>query len=208
VFADNGAGIRGDMKSVVRAILTDSEARDETWISDTSGKVRDPVQRLTNWARAFKATSVSGAWDIRDLSDPVTGLGQSPGRSPSVFNFFRPGYSPPNTRINELGLVAPELQITTEQSVIGYANFMFRTVSSGIADVQPDYADLLRLASNSRRLMDEINLVLAAGQLGSSTMGTIRAAVDDIPRRNSGEQRRVWTAVLLTLVSPDYLVLH
>jgi hypothetical protein len=35
-------------------------------------------------------------------------------RSPSVFNFFRPGYVPPNTRIGQQELVAPEFQIANE----------------------------------------------------------------------------------------------
>ena len=43
-FNNNGNGIRGDMKAVVRAILTDAEALDCSWIEhEYSGKLREPL---------------------------------------------------------------------------------------------------------------------------------------------------------------------
>jgi uncharacterized protein (DUF1800 family) len=61
VFANNGRGVRGDMQAVIRAILTDPQARDATVVtqSSTFGKLREPVLRLTQWARAFGVTSPS-----------------------------------------------------------------------------------------------------------------------------------------------------
>ena len=102
--------------------------------------------RFAGWARAFGATSPCGAWAIGDTSDPATRLGQSPLRSPSVFNFFRPGYVPPNSAIAAAGLVAPEFQITNESSVVGYVNYMQRAVSATASgDVKADYTRLLAL---------------------------------------------------------------
>jgi uncharacterized protein (DUF1800 family) len=205
-FADNGKGVRGDLKAVVRAILTDSEARDLPPVGGpNAGKLRDPVQRLTNWARAFKASSATGIWGIGNLTQWI---GQSPGRSPSVFNFFQPGYAPPHTAISDLGLVAPEFQITTEQSVINCVTCMFVAVARGMADVTPNYSDMLALASDSEKLVGEINLVLAAGQLREATVNTIVGLVDSIPMTSwRGPDRRVQTAALMTLASPDYLIL-
>jgi uncharacterized protein (DUF1800 family) len=91
-----------------------------------SGKLREPVLRLLAWARAYKLSSVSGNWSIGNTSDPATRLGQSPSRSSSVFNFFRPGYLPPNSAIAAASLVAPEFQITNESTVVGYVNYMQR----------------------------------------------------------------------------------
>ncbi len=52
VFANNGAGMRGDLKAVWTAILTDTEARSAPGPSDTlSGKLREPVVRFVQWAR-------------------------------------------------------------------------------------------------------------------------------------------------------------
>ena len=100
MFADNGAGVRGDMKSVFAAVLLDNEARSPAGLSDPNfGRLREPMLRLVQWARTFGVGSTAGTWKIGDLSEPDQPLGQSPLRSPSVFNFFRPGYVPPSTAI-------------------------------------------------------------------------------------------------------------
>ena len=207
VFADNGKGVRGDIQAVVRAILLDTEARGDGGLTaQAAGKLREPVMRLTGWARAFGATSPSAAWAIGDTSSTTTRLGQSMGRSPSVFNWFRPGYAPPNTGISAAGLVAPEFQVTDEQTVIAYVNYMQGLVQNGTGDVTADYTDLLARASDSAALIDQINLVLAAGQLSAATVSAIRAAVDSISASTTaGQQNRVYAAILLTLASPDYL---
>ena len=207
VFANNGSGTRGDLKAVVRAILTDSEARSDSLISgSTQGKLREPVMRLTGWARAFAANSPANSWPIGDTSSGSTRLGQSMGRSPSVFNFFRPGYSPPSTAISTAGLVAPEFQVTNEQSVVGYVNYMQALVNNGTGDLKPDYTDILTKAADSAALVAEVNNVLAAGQLSGATIASIQVAVDSIAATaTNGTTNRVKIAILLTLASPDYL---
>jgi uncharacterized protein (DUF1800 family) len=206
VFENNGSGVRGDLKAVVRAILLDTEARDETLAAGNNfGKLREPIMRLTGWARAFGANSPSGTWPIGDTSSTATRLGQSPGRSPSVFNFFRPGYTPPNTAIAAAGLVAPEFQVCNEPSVIAYVNYMAVLVATGSGDVQANYADMLALA-DSTALVDEVDILLGA-RLSAATKTSIRTAVDSISAGSAGgPQNRVYTAVLLTLASPEYLV--
>ena len=207
VFANNGSGVRGDMQAVIRAILLDTEATGDASLASTSaGKLREPVLRLTGWARAYSVTSPSAAWAIGDTSSTTTRLGQSMGRSQTVFNWFRPGYTPPDTAIATAGLVAPEFQITNEQTVVAYVNFMSTLVASGTGDVKADYTDILTKASDSAALIDEVNTVLAAGQLSATTMASIKAAVDSISATaTTGPASRVQVAILLTLASPDYL---
>lgn len=206
VFINNGSGTRGDLRAVVRAILLDTEARSDPGSSTSFGKLREPVLRLTGWARAFNANSASGAWAIGDTSSSGTRLGQSPGRSPSVFNFFRPGYTPPNSPIADAGLVAPEFQITNEPSVIAYINYMSALVQTGSGDFRADYADMVALAGNSQSLVDEVDILLGA-RLPDAAKASIRAAVDAIPTTaTNAALNRTYTAVLLTLASPDYLV--
>lgn len=209
VFADNGSGVRGDLRAVVRAILLDSEARTPPSAANTNaGKLREPVVRFTNWARAFGATSPGGTWPIGDTSSSTTRLAQSIGRSPSVFNFFRPGYSPPNTALSAAGLVAPEFQLTNELSVVGYVNFMQTVIQSGVGDVRADYSDALTRAADSQALVDNINLVVAAGQLSAATIASIRSAVDSIAfTATNGPINRVYTAILLAMASPEYITL-
>src|SRR5690606_16935560 len=156
-FDDNGESQRGDLKAVWTAVLTDPEALAP---SDpvTGGKLREPVLRYAGWARTVGVASESGKWGIFDLSNAGQSLGQSPLRSPSVFNFFRPGYVPPKTAIAEAGQVAPEFQIANETSIAGYANFLQWAIHSGYADVKPTYAALLPIAHDTAEVVRWLNL--------------------------------------------------
>ena len=73
VFANNGQGVRGDLRAVVRAILLDPAARSASRLQDPPGQLREPVHRFVHWARAFGATSAAQVWDVGDLSDPARG---------------------------------------------------------------------------------------------------------------------------------------
>jgi uncharacterized protein (DUF1800 family) len=206
-FADNGSGVRGDMKTVIAAILLDAEARSDAALTTASaGRLRPPVQRLTGWARAFAVASPSNAWSFGDTSNQSTRLGQSSGRSQTVFNFFRPGYAPPASAIAAGGLVAPEFQITNEQSVVGYINYMYGLVANGTGDTKADYSDILQKAADTNALVDEVALILAAGQLSATTLAQIRTAVDSVAATAAGgPTNRVGIAIMLTLAAPDYL---
>ncbi|MEC5398298.1 DUF1800 domain-containing protein [Uliginosibacterium sp. H1] len=213
-----GNGVRGDMKAVIAAVLLDPEARPASPAAG-EGKLREPVLRLANWARAFNAGSASGSWRIGN-TDSVTGsLGQTPMRSPSVFNYYRPGYLPPNTNMGTAGLVAPEMQITHESSVAGYLNFMRDVVDRGVGatvsnarDVRPDYSAEIALAGNSDALIDRVNLLLMRGAMKPSTRTAIKTAVDPIAisttnatNADTARRQRVYIAVYLAMAAPEYL---
>ena len=218
-FADNGAGVRGDMKAVVRAILLDPEARnDNVTATPRAGKLREPVVRLAHWMRSFNATSTSNQFQIHNTDDPLSGLAQTPMRSPSVFNFYRPGYVPPNTAIAAAGLVAPEMQITAETSTTGYINLMRDVVPNGTGagrDVKPDYTAEIALADTPDALLDRVDLLLTAGQMSTSLKNKILGAVNSvaIPVATASNaatiatarKNRVYLAVFLTLASPEYI---
>jgi uncharacterized protein (DUF1800 family) len=214
VFANNGQGRRGDLAAVFKAILLDSEALDPASLANPNfGKLREPVLRLAQLSRTFGGRSVSGNWLIGDLSDPATALGQSPLRSPSVFNFFRPGYFPPNTEIATRGLLAPEFQLVNETSVAGYINFMERAVQGGrapLADLSLDFADAVALAQDSTALLDRLDLLLTGRQLSTSARDAIRAAMEDVAiiaaSTTADRLRRVQIGVTLILATTDYLI--
>jgi uncharacterized protein (DUF1800 family) len=209
IFENNGSGVRGDLRAVVRAILLDTEARNDAAAaaSTTFGKLREPVMRFTNWARAFGATSPSDAWAIGDTHYTST-LGQEVGRSPSVFNWFRPGYKPPNTAIATQGMVAPELQIANEVTVINYLNFMMTMMQNGAGDFKANFAEYVAKAADSQGLIDLINLRLAANQVSAATVAQIKTAVDSIASDTPANlQTRVNIATILILASPEYLIL-
>nr|MBA3573103.1 DUF1800 family protein [Pyrinomonadaceae bacterium] len=113
VFNNNGQGVRGDLKAVIRAILVDYDARGEARTSQGAGKQREPVLRVTNLLRAFKASSPSGRFSMRNA---YASLAQEAMFSPTVFNFFTPDYQRPGA-IAAAGLKSPEFEITTETTV-------------------------------------------------------------------------------------------
>lgn len=209
VFANNGSGVRGDMKAVIRAILTDSEARaDPTSATTTFGKLREPVVRLTQWARAFGVTSPTNLWPFGNTSSTANRIGESPGHAPNVFNFFRPGYTPPGSAVATAGLVAPEFQITNEPQIVAYINYMQSLIVSGSGEAKPDYTALLALSTDSQALLTELNLVLAANQISTATIASMKTALDTIAvTTTAGQQNRVYAAILLVMAAPEFLVL-
>ena len=208
VFNNDGSGVKGNLKAVLKAILLDDEARSATRMQESAfGKLREPILRLAAWGRAFKASSPSDAWAIGNTSDPGTRLGQSPLRSGSVFNFFRPGYVPPNSAIGAAGMVAPEFQITNESTVVGYINYMQTVISRGVGDVKGDYTALLPLADAAQTLLDEINLVLAAGQLSAATLALLKGALDSMPSgTDPARLNRIYAALVMVMAAPEFIV--
>lgn len=222
-FNDNGQGVRGDMKAVVRAILLDPEARDDTAAGAAgSGKVREPVLRVAAWLRAFDAKSTTGRFLVGVTDDPVGNIGQTPLRAPSVFNFFRPGYVPPNTTIAQAKLVSPEMQSTQETSVAGWLNTMRNVVPNGFGnnppndpkrDVQPDYADELAIADNAVALVDRVALLLTADRMSASVrqqiataVASVNVAISNPTNLEAARRNRVHLAVFLAVASPDFIV--
>ena len=220
IFSNNGAGVRGDLAYVFSAILLDDEARSPAGLSAPEyGKLREPMVRFVQWARTFGATSASGSWKIGDLSNPGTQLGQSPLRSPSVFNYFRPGYVPPSSTLSA-GTVAPEFQLVSESSVGGYLNYMMGVVDGGInsSDIKSAYTTEIGLATSPTAaspsaLTNRLNLVLCAGQLSLATLATITTAVGTMAgvvasasSTATNLRRRVCAATLMVMASAEYLI--
>jgi hypothetical protein len=174
------------------------------------GKMREPIVRFVQWARTAEVTSRNGEYEIGDLSAPDTMLGQSPLRSPSVFNFFRPGYVPPNTAIATAGKVAPEFQLHNETSTSGYINFMQRVTRNGVRDVRPTYVTLLPIAHDVPAVLDWLTLRLTANQLSRETSTVIATALRTFKVTASSSASlkldMLATACFLILISPDYLV--
>jgi uncharacterized protein (DUF1800 family) len=209
-FADNGQGVRGDMRAVVEAVLNDTEARTPRHIAQPApswGKLREPVLRYTTFARNFGGTFAGEIWRIGSLSDPATALGQSPLRSPSVFNFYRPGYVPPNTGIARAELVAPEFQISTDTSLPGYVNFMQRQLVAPNGGLVFNYDAELALASDPTALVARLDRRLTNTAMSGATRDEIVAAVAALPAGTAAQNlARVRTAILMTLASPEYIV--
>ncbi|MEJ6003001.1 DUF1800 domain-containing protein [Paucibacter soli] len=206
VFNDNGQGQRGDLKAVIKAILLDTEAR-SPGTGPSVGKLREPVQRFVQWARHAKLNSPTDLWNIGDLSNPATRLGQSPLRSPSVFNFFRPGYVPPNSPLGAQGVTAPEFQLCNESTVAGYLNFMQNVIANGLGELRPDYSADLALAGDAPALVARHALLLAGDGLAAATQASIVAAVQSLSAgTEAGRLARVHASLMLVMACPEYLI--
>ena len=220
-FNNDGTGTRGDMKAVIRAVLLDPEARSPA-ASQSYGKLREPILRLSAFLRSFNARSKSGKYLVGRTEDPSYSLAQSPLYSPSVFNFYRPGFVPPNSASGDAGLTVPEMQITSEVSVAGYANYMMFALSNGVplwgtdkGDIQPDFTELLNFAATPASLVERINAKLFSGSMSDSLkvsivngVGTINLpapTATNTTQVDAAKLNRVRFALLLALISPEFV---
>ncbi|MEM1182857.1 MAG: DUF1800 family protein [Acidobacteriota bacterium] len=219
-FADNGSGVRGDMKAVFRAVLLDSEARDPNRIQDAHfGKVREPFVRWVQLGRAFPATSESGefrhfgAEQLESfLPDPeITFLAQYTLMSPSVFNFFSPTHQPAGA-LTDADLFAPEMEIIHAFTSIATDNAIDRATLQNfyLFDRDPEAHVTLSLATeiglaetDPELLIDHLDLILTYGTLSDATRSTIRNAILPLSA-TPGQQVRL--ALYLFMISPEYAV--
>ncbi len=214
-FANNGQGVRGDMQTVIKAILLDPEARDLGKRSDpTWGMLREPYVRYVHLCRAFNATSRTGAY--RNTGErSAQAMAQLPMHAPSVFNFFLPDYQPLGP-IAEAGLVAPEFQITTATTSVATINFWAASLKESLMDFNEDLLPNetrlnleaeLALANDIPALMDRLDILLTQGALSSEARAIISSALQQLPRDTDREET-VQLAIYLFLNSPDFAVLR
>src|SRR6185312_13744829 len=69
-FANNGSGVRGDMKAVITSILLDPEARGDVKTDPSYGHLREPVLLMTHLLRAFNVTDTSKTDGVLVTSSP------------------------------------------------------------------------------------------------------------------------------------------
>ena len=213
-----GTGTRGDLKATIAAVLLDQQAiQNPDNGTPEQGKIREPMLRVIHWARAFNETTPD-ADDERFLRDTSGTLLQHPFRSPSVFNFFRPGYIAPGTATGVAGLTAPELQIVNETTAISNINFInsfiygFSPNRSGDDEggINPDYTAELVLADDIPALIAHLDLLLTGNMLRQDSKDRMAQLLAEVPIRSTSEVDdrtfRVAIAVSMVMSSPGYLV--
>jgi uncharacterized protein (DUF1800 family) len=205
VFNDNGSGVRGDMAAVVKAILLDPEARSNP-NSDTDGKIKEPLLRLTQLYKAYNATSQGGGYPLGFI---YIVFGQGPLQSPSVFNFFSPFYAPPG-EISTGGLVAPELEISTEYLNTYVTNFMFNQTfglnqtneNLDEDDVYIDFSEEMAIATDVDALINMVADKLLGGQISDPLRNEIAGMLALIPETDTAI--RAAEAIYFVTTSPEY----
>lgn len=221
---------KGNIGATVQAVLMDPEARNTAAAlsSDSFGKVREPILRMTAALRALDGRSMTGRFMVGWTPESDRGLNQAPLMAPSVFNFFRPGFVAPGSLSAARGLVAPELQIANETSVAGYAVNMGALITYGQGTIPnfgagvngvklPDvYLDAQRNASSPWRTLtdspeqfvDALNQSLMYGTMSDSLRQDVLAVVKSITDTAPGVRQpdRFAKAALIILTSPEFLV--
>ncbi len=229
-FNNNGQGIRGDMKAVIHAILTDPEARDEIWISDlNAGKLRQPLERITQLFTAFDLTTPSGKYYLRDVHSHNDRILQDFFKSPSVFNFFSPFYAEKDF-VKPAGLLSPEFQILNATTAMHYINLLEESLkvipfynytapdASGTTMVintndNPtfNFTDEINAYNTAgiSGLLDRLDLILCHGQLTLPVRdiitNTINLNVANLPDYTADNAVR--DAIYYIMITPDYILL-
>ncbi len=220
VFDDNGAGVRGDLEAVVRAVLLDPEARYGQWREpDRFGKLREPLIRTTHLWRAMEARSASGRIKTLEPWPPIHAwYGQGPLRSPSVFNFYRPDFRPQG-EVAAAGLYAPEFQILSDSVAVATANRLFSLAfcwysgdgscwSQGNAVLHLNTArDMALAGSDIDGLLDRYDLLFLSGQMSPAMRAVLRTRLQAVGgNAETRARRRIQHALYLILNSPEYAI--
>ena len=233
IFNNNGSGVRGDLKAVIKAIFLDPEARDVITANNNAyfGMLREPFIRYMNLLKGVNFTATGGVFR-NTMGKVYNNMEQRPLNSNTVFNFFIPDYSPDGD-LKSAGKFAPEFQLLSAQTLAGYWNALddwlidndpadyYWGLFSGETykpneDPQIDLVADNVLAKNAKipLLLDKYNHILAHGQLSAETLATIKTVIESMPYSEDANgvpnvtesYRRIRMAIFLIMTSPDYLI--
>ena len=200
VFKNNGSGVRGDMKAVISAILTDIEARGAGKFDPSYGHLNEPVLMITGLARALAART-----DGFYFYNSGNAMAQTVFTAPSVFNYYSPDYV-----INSAGVVSPEFGILNSSTALSRINFAQTTLYGtigvsaqlyGASGTQLDWTPYTAVASDSNALLDRVNEVMFGGKLTASTRAVIKPAIDAVPITDPLGRARA--ALYLSTAAPE-----
>ena len=204
VFADDGAGQRGDMRAVVRAILLDPEARGARKIDPGYGKLVEPALFMTSLARAANARSDGVAFRASSAA-----LGQFVFYPPSVFSYYPFDYVVPGT-----ALLGPEFGVQTSATSIARANFanglLFVNSIAPDATVYGAFGTTLDLgpyqsvATDAAALAAKLDRNLLAGRMSAGMRDAIVSAVNAVAASDTLGRARA--ALWLVATSPQFQV--
>jgi uncharacterized protein (DUF1800 family) len=215
VFANNGSGVRGDMKAVLTAIIMDQEARaGDTQTSDQAesnpavdgGHLREPLLWTLNLVRALGATQTNpaDAYPFVSFMSQIGSLGEAPFNQSSVFNYFSPEYVIPQTSIN-----SPEFGLENTGTIVprlSLANNIIHNSAAGLTiDLSPT-SGLGQKASDPAGLADYLSMLLMHSQMPTDMRSDLITAVTAIPATDL--QSRAEVAVYLVVTSSQYKIIH
>ena len=227
-FADNGSGVRGDMKAITKAILLDPEARDgASMLTEDAGRVREPMMKFTAMARAMELIVPTGQYWTQNFGIRDATL-HSIFSSPTVFNYYLPNFEPVGD-LSDVGLAAPEMKLHNTSSAINYINGIYALNFWGQGDGyegQPNFLgswedqqlqpytrwnqlEFLQYADQPEILVNELDKLLTYGQLSEQTRNNIISTLHDSEWSWNDDWRlfRVQSAIYYIMISPDFNII-
>ena len=220
VFNDNGKGVRGDFKSVVKQILLDPEARTPAvQTTNEFGKVREPILAIAQLNRVLNASDRrgnvwAGSTGCRKYFNIVSEL-ERPFNSATVFNFYRPTYAPASGSLAMRNMVAPEMQITDTSTVLDWSRFIQQTLERGGtgcgngARIQNffTYDEFWSESTNAEQLADKVLLLLAPGANRADLRPALIRSINSIPAATQANRiNRIKIAIMMTMLTPEYRI--
>jgi uncharacterized protein (TIGR03437 family) len=179
---------KGNLQSVITAILTDPEAKVEG-----SGKLTEPILYATGLLRALNARVT--APDA--LTGQTTAMGQTALSPTTVFSYFMPSYTIPGS---SPAAVAPEFQAMNAATAIARANFAYRVATNGISSgISVDLSNLQDLAANPADLVEALNQALFRGEMDSNVRGLLVTAASG----SASAAARVRSALYAACAAPQ-----
>ena len=210
VFANDGAGVRGDMKAVITAILTDPEARAaDTNPAEDGGHLREPILYFTGILRALQSTNTNSQGRYDMATSFTAPLGETPYAAASVFNFFPPSYVIPGTSIN-----APEFAQEDTAAAMIRLNLADSIVRNHLTSFNIDMSQtsvLGKIASatgnagvDSANLVNALDVLFTHAQMPAAMKAAIVAHATQLPVIG----QRVRVATWLVISSNFYQIEH
>ena len=208
------SGKYGDLKASIYAVLLDREARSALLdVDPTYGKMREPLLKVYNIMRSLKYKS-RDLREI-EFQDLQSDIGQQVFDAPSVFNFYMPEFQPLGP-IQDIGLFSPESQIYTTPNIIRYMSGVISLMRYGLTKCQGGFGSTLQVnkrdydcsikqgatgpfdtadghltfkpsnMSDIDIILDEVSLVLTAGNLGYESRTILKDAFYSASTYESG----------------------
>jgi uncharacterized protein (DUF1800 family) len=215
VFADNGSGVRGDMKAVLTAIIMDPEARAgdvqtgdqaDTNPAVDGGHLRESLLWTMNLLRGLNAaqTPANSYSYVNFMSSTLTSVGEAPFNQSSVFNYFPPSYIIPQTTLN-----APEFSLENTGSVVPRMSIADKVIhnedSAPVIDLSATSV-IGQQASDPTQLVDYLGMLFMHSQMPSDMRTALIETITAIPATDL--QSRAEVAVFLVVTSSQYKIMH
>jgi uncharacterized protein (DUF1800 family) len=219
-FENNGQGVRGDLRAVIKQILLDPEARvTSAGGAYEFGKVREPILAIAQLNRVLKANDGkgnvwAGASGCKVYFDIISEM-ERPYNSATVFNYYRPSFSPANGRLAAQNLAAPEMQITDTNAAHDWSRFVQQALQRGgtgcgkAAKVQNtfSYSEFWTESTDAEKLTDKVLTLFAPGAGLADLKPALVRSINSLPTETDADRtNRIKLAIMMTMLTPEYRV--